>query len=359
MGDTEEKSRVSPGHGQLRVALWIFLTLSVFYIGLTRGRFLSTDEIHTYQATRSLWEHGTAAIESPEAYRGPDGRRYAIASSGLSIASLPLYGTAKLVESFCRNSGKQDWLKIFAGPVVERPGDRWGGEAGIFFVNLFNCFATAALVALFYCFSLQIGTSTRWALCAAAFLGLTSFVAPFSTGFFQHSSEALFLLAAFYFLFRDRETPDWRWRLCGGVSAALLIQFRFPAVVALPGLIFYNGIILWDPLPEGRRGIVEADKDPAPISAIRCCSCRDFRPSCTRSVCEIRHDPIDCGNYASLRSTNPLLHGLYGFLFSPGESIFLSRHCWFWPRGLAPSLPALSDRGLVHPRADRLLPLLL
>ncbi len=309
--------------GQLRVVLWIFLTLSVFYIGLTRGRFLSTDEIHVYQATRSLWEHGTTVIQSPEGYRGRGDHRYAVVNSGLSVASLPLYGVGKFVEGFCLNSGKQDWLKVFAGPVVERVGgDRWSGEAGIFFVNLFNCFATAALVALFYCFSLELGATTRWALSASGLLALTSYVAPFSTGFFQHSSEAFFLLAAFYFLFRDRQSPDWRWRLCAGLSAALLIQFRFPGVVALPALIFYHGIVLWNRSRQRSRG-----------TSAMAGTLRQAAPFAVALVFGFLLHALDqyakfgtvrsVGNYAALRNHNPLLVGLYAFLFSPGDSIFL------------------------------------
>lgn len=318
------KAAPAPGDWRhLRIALWIFLTFSVFYIGLTRGRFISTDEIDVYQATQSLWERGTAAIQSPEGTPGRAGQLFPVRNSGLSVAALPLYGFGKAVESVLRHCGREDWVKTFSGPVIERAGgDRWSGEPGIFFVNLFNCFVTALLCALFYCFSLQIGASTNWALLSTALLGLTSYIAPLSAGFFQHSSEALFLLAAFYFLFLDGQRADWRWRLLAGAMTALLLQFRFPAIVAVPGLLLYHCALVWRRRPEGAHGVAGLPamlRQIAPftgalaIGLILHAADQFAKFGTIRSV----------GPYATLGFHNPLLVGLYGFLFSPGDSIFL------------------------------------
>jgi Flp pilus assembly protein TadD len=318
-------NRIGPRAGDrrhLRIALWIFLTFSVLYIGLTRGRFQSTDEIGVYQATQSLWERGTAAIRSPEGVRGRGGQRFAVVNSGLSVAALPLYGIGKAVDTVSKMAGREDWSKVFAGPVIERAGgDRWGGEPEIFFVKLFNCFATALLCALFYCFSLEIGASTKWALLSTALLGLTTYVAPFSAGFFQHSSEALFLLAAFYFLFLDGQRADWRWRLLAGLATLLLLQFRYPAIMAVPSLLLYHGFLVWRRRPKGT------------IGATALATLRQVAPFIGALVLALVLHALDqfakfgtiwsVGNYASLRNHNPLLLGLYGFLFSPGDSIFL------------------------------------
>src|SRR5262249_39682016 len=118
----------------------------------------------------------------------------------------------------------------------------WSGDVAIFFVNLFNCFTTALLGVVFFAFSLRLGQSVRTALTVSLLLGLTSYVAPFSTGFFQHSSEALFLLWAFYFLFLDAQHPNWRTRALGGCAVGLMLLFRFPSFVSLPVLGIY---VLW------------------------------------------------------------------------------------------------------------------
>ncbi len=306
----------------LRVALWIFLSFLVLYVGLTRGRFISTDEIQVYQVTQSIWERGSLAISSPEAPRGRDGHRFAVVNSGISIAAVPLYAAGKAVEYVLKSVGGETLLSAFSGPVTERPGDRWGGEPGIFFVNLFNCFVTAAICALFYCFSRRLGCSVNGSLVSSILLGLTTYIAPFSTGFFQHSSEAFFLLAAFYFLFLDGQSPHWRWRLLGGLMAALLVQFRYPAVMAVPGLLFYHATLVW------RRRSPTA-LGSAPFSSLL----RQMAPFVGALVFAFVMHAADqlakfgtiwsVGNYATLRNHNPLLLGLYAFLFSPGDSIFL------------------------------------
>ncbi|MBI2820846.1 MAG: glycosyltransferase family 39 protein [Acidobacteria bacterium] len=309
---------------QARAALWIFLAFTFLYIGITRGHFVGTDEIAVYQTTRSLWEEGNLST-SPvnNTFVGRGGRYYAVYNAGQSIAALPLYGLGKILGRNLAEGGRDDWIETLAGPVIgENKEWRWGGEIEIFFVNLLNCFITGLLCALFYAFNLRLGAASRWSLASTALLGLTSFVAPFATGFLQHSSEALFLLWALYFLHSDAERPSRGSRAWAGVLAALMLVFRFPAVVALPGLSLYLLWNLWQRRPPGTnarnfpmRAFWQALPFAAPVAA---------GVALHMGINAIKFGTVSlAGKYGEASFSTPLLEGLYGLLLSPGESLFL------------------------------------
>ncbi len=321
MGARATPGEVSP-HG--RVALWLFLALSVFYVGITRGHFISSDEVGVYQQALSLWEQGTLStlIRLPSSFPGRNDRYYGVYNVGQSVAALPLYGLGKVLGQVLHRAGREDWVRTLAGPAIGPQGIRWGGELQIFFVNLFNCFTTALLCAVFLAFSLRLGASLRWALVSTALLGLTSYVAPFSTGFFQHSNEALFLLWAFYLLFSDAQRPDWKSRAWAGVAAGLMLQFRAPSFVALPGLGLYLLASVWRRRSPGltvKCYLSAALGQIVPFVALVAAS----------TVLHVAVNYIKlgtltvAGGYAQTPFSTPLLTGLYGFLLSPGESMFL------------------------------------
>ena len=306
-----------------RTAVWTFLAFLVLYVGVTRGHFIVTDEIAVYQATRSLWEEGNLSTGwMNNTFPGRNGRYYSVYSPGLSVASLPLYGLGKELGRGLKWAGRPDWIATFAGPSIGWEPSRWGGDIEIFFANLLNCFTTALLCAVFFAFSLRLGVSPRWSLVSTALLGLTSYVAPFSTGFLQHSSEALFLLWAFYFLFSNARRPDWRLCAWAGAMVALMLLFRFPSIVALPGLGLYLLCSVWQHRP--------ADRTPQSY----------FREALEQVVAFVvpvvvgiaLHVTVNylkfgtlslVGEYGELRFTTPLLKGLHGLLLSSGDSVFL------------------------------------
>lgn len=308
----------SPRAGRV---LWLFLAFLVLYVGVTRGHFIGTDEIAVYQATRSLWEEGNLSTgHINNTFRGRDGRFYGQYSAGQSVAALPLYALGTWLGRALDAAGLPDWKRTFAGPSIGTEPSRWGGDIEMFFVNLYNAIVTALLCAVFFAFSVRLGAAPRWSLASSTLLGLTSYVAPFSVGFLQHSSEALFLLSAFYFLFLDSREPSWRSRAWSGVMVALMLLFRFPSVVALPALA---GYLLWTTL---RRR--------PPDTAVA----RQFRDMLRQAlpliaggaagflghlaVNYIKFETI-WGFYNNEGFHTPLGTGLYAFLLSPGDSIFL------------------------------------
>jgi hypothetical protein len=309
---TIARRQTSPSAPYAALTVWLFLALLVFYFGLTRGHFWSTDEIAVFQQARSLWQRGDLAIAPiNNTVTGRGGKPYAPYGAGQSILALPLYGLGIMLHG----------TGMLAGPLVESgPDVRWGGEVEIFFVNLFNCLAIAGLVAVFFAFNLRLGVAPKWSLVSSLLLALTTHIAGFSTGFFQHGSEALCILWTFYFLFYDSKNPSPRSRALAGASAGIAAVVRVSTLSLLPVLTLY---LLWNALnhtPRAPRRLARVLRYSAafliPVAA-------GIALQATINDAKFGTFSIQ-GSYARLVPFNtPLDESLYGFLFSPGESIFL------------------------------------
>lgn len=308
-----------------RLAVWIFLSFLVLYIAVTRGHFWGTEEIAIYHQARSLWERGDLAVAPiRDTVLGRGGEYYAHCCVGQSVLALPFYGAGKGVRRLLEEGGSQDWVRTIAGPVIgDIPDRRWGGEVEIFFVNLFNTFVVAALCAVFFAFSMRLGAAPRWALAATILLGATSYVAGFSTSFLPHPAEALFLLWAFYFLFCDAQAPSRRLRLWAGVAAGVAAFVRVTAAVAFPTLGLY---LLWTVWRRRKPGCA-----PGLFLREALLQCLPFAAAVagglllTAAVNYLKFESFDpAGGFSHLqRFDAPLWLSLYGYLFSPGGSIFL------------------------------------
>ena len=78
-------------------------------------------------------------------------------------------------------------------------GDRgqWGGEVGIFVVDLFNVLLTPALCVLFYLCCLELGYDRRTSLASTLLLGLATGVVFQAQTYFDHNLVGAALLGAF------------------------------------------------------------------------------------------------------------------------------------------------------------------
>jgi hypothetical protein len=303
-----------------RQARLIFVAFSVIYVIATRGHFVGTMEISPYQTTRSLWEHGDMTVGwINDTYHGRGGNVYSQFSPGIQFATLPLYGLGKIVHKELSRTGDTKWTSALAGPSLGEEPRRWGGDIEIFFVDLFNAFVTALLCAVFFVFSVRLGTAPKWALIATSMLGLTTHVVVFSTGLLQHPSECLLLLLTFYLLFRDADKPDRRLRLWAGAVAGIMILFRMQSVIAIPFLGAYHLWGLWRHTPEGNEGKRWLLAVQRAVPTILC-----MIPGIALHlvVNYIRFESIT-GVYNNEGFGTPLWKGLYGLLLSPGMSIFV------------------------------------
>jgi hypothetical protein len=306
-----------------RIALWIFFGFLAFNIAFTRGHFYLTDEMQVFQQARGLWERGNLAVApNINTVRGRGGLYYAQYGIGQSVFALPFYAAGKSVRQFLESHHAGSWIRTFAGPVIGDPEKRWGGEVEIFFVNLFCAFVMAALLALFFRFNLRLGAAPRWAVVATVLIGLTTHLAGFGVEFLQHPAEALLLLLAFYLLFDDAERPSRRDRVLAGVCAGAMILVRASAVVLVPALAAY---LFWNAFRRSRAmefaaRILDASAGCLGFLAPVVCGI-----AVTMAVNDLKWGEFSySGSYGAFNSfDNSWLVSLYGFLFSPGQSIFL------------------------------------
>ncbi len=300
-----------------KIAAWLFAGFLALFVALTRGHFYLSDEVQVFQQTRSLWERGDLSVApNINTVRGRGGLYYAQYGVGQSVLALPFYAAGKTVHRLLDRAGAASWIQTFAGPVIGDPNFRWGGEVEIFFVNLFCAFVMAALVAVFYLFNLRLGAAPRWALISAVTVGLATHLTGFGVEFLQHPAEALFVLLAFYFLFEDSENPRARYRLLAGAMAGMLILVRASGVVLIPALTLYLFWNVYRRLHETARAVAGCALFLIPAA------CAIF---ITMWVNYVKWGQASfSGSYQAFNTfTNSWLVSIYGYLFSPGQSIFL------------------------------------
>jgi hypothetical protein len=308
-----------------RIAVRLAVTLALVYAMLGRGHFLSTDEVSVYQVMRSIWEEGNLAIAPGLAHSsiGRDGHAYAAYSTGQSLAALPLYGLGRSLDLALGAVGGGDWLLTLAGPVVGQGDMRWAGDVGILFVSYFNAFTVATLAAVFFAFALRLGATPGAALATSALLAFASYIAPFSTSFFQHPAEALFLLWAAYFLVTDAQRPDRRLRAAAGAMASLGLLFRLQAAVALPAFGLYLLWNVWRRTRAGDTASVRLAAAARQVLPFAIAVALGLGLHVLFNYLKSGRVTLVAGDYAHQHFDTPILRGLHGLLLSPGHSLLL------------------------------------
>jgi hypothetical protein len=298
--------------------LWLFLAWWAFFTLLTRGHFQATEEIAVYQEARSLWEQGRLDI-SPmiNSSRGPDGRWYASYGIGQSLLAAPLYGAGKLLHGLLAD--RNDWVRTFSGPISGDEAVRWAGDFEIFVVALFCPFVTALLCAQFFVFSLELGANLNASLLSTVLLGTSSYIAGFSSTFLPHSLEALILLRTFYLCFADAALPS-PWRRIGvGAWLGFGIIVRAQMLVLLPAVAAY---LLWNSWQRHRtsgRRVMGLIRECAPFAILAAGGV-----ATNAFVHYLKTGGVSfAGTYSQEDFSQPVLVSLYGFIVSPGKSVFL------------------------------------
>lgn len=308
--------RRRPGAARDRsIALLLAGTVALGLSILHRGHFLSSDEIGLFFQTRSLATSGSLAIpRAPNSYRGADGRVYSQYTLGQSLLAIPLFQIAHVAKPWLPRPVQT----AIAGPPTVLQGEPYPVGFEMFAVGLYAPLATGALAALFFLFERQLGASARAAAAASLLLAGCTHTAILSALFLQHTTEAIWILAAFSAWHRFRSDGRPRDLLLGSLFLATLPHIRVAAAVVAPALAGYLLFVLWE---RARRGRPVGAKDLALRVAL---------PAAASLVVYLAVNALKWGTPLD----SPMLkertvmqqdwtRSLAGFLLSPGTSVFV------------------------------------
>ncbi len=328
-----------------RIALTLFLAVSLIYVALSRGVFLYGDDILMYQVTESIIERGSFAVTSPHddgdnarAIPGEDGRGYAKYGIGLSLVAIPMYVVSDLaLEPLLPLQEVSDpWGNQRLGPIIY-------GTA------LTNALLGGGAVALFWLLARAIGYSRRTAFVLAMLLAFATPLTHYAATFLSEPLTMLALLAAVYGLARATKTVGdapcagpalvahrrWgavptqetsptsvalRWLALSGFAAGLALASRLAIAVPVLGLaVWFANLALGWGRRSWRDGLLPCLAWGTPI-VVWLAGIASYNWVRFGSVYETGY-----GNEAS-EFTTPVLTGLIGLLISPGKGIL-----WYSP----------------------------
>ncbi len=296
---------------------WLLAACTFLYTAFfVHGHFAGTDEVSVFEQTKSLYERGDFAVPpAVNTFQGKDGRIYAIFAVGQSVLAVPFYALGRIAERVLPES----WIQRLAGLDSRSGSVHWGGTLPHFTVGLYSPTICGLLVGLFYLFERRLGVSARTAALVSALLATTTYVSTMSVFFLQHMTEALLLLGGFYLFHSFRLEKRWNFLAAGSLVASSTLLVRIPGCLAVPAMVAYVISIL------RRRA---AEESPRAVLA-RAAWCLGI-PAALILAAHVGLNQWRFGTW--LRSpyvdqvtafTGSVYPGIYGFLLSPGGSIFV------------------------------------
>jgi hypothetical protein len=285
----------------------IFLVFSFLYLLTSSGRVRTVDEYMAFFETESIvLKHSTAvpqAVQLNYYYGKYDvrGEPHTPYPPGHPLFAAPWY--------------------LFGHYVLERlPGMPAGVsplilQASVCFSS--SCFAGATVALLFLIFC-GLGLEVTGAFLTAAMVGVATPVFAYSSWFFSEPVTTALLVAAAYFVFarhKDELIPTASAAI-GGALVGLAVFVR-PAH-ALAAIVFFAALLVRDRV----KGIVPA-LALGVCSALGLAALLIYNFHVYGNALEFGYPAVAEGGKRLNSFETSIFTGLFGFLFSPGKSIFL------------------------------------
>jgi dolichyl-phosphate-mannose-protein mannosyltransferase len=284
---------------------WLFAITFLVYFSTASGVLEFGDDWSMLQVTSSVVNHGRIDVPAgtPASVLGSQGRFYSKCGLGLSLLAMPFFVAGTRIASWTGNAAAD--------------GDRFKQATALTYIlTILGMLATALSVAFFFLCLRVMGFGARASSVAALALGLGTFAWYWALTFMTEPPTMLALLIAFYGHLRDGDRPSPAWLMIAGTALACALLLRVASVIVLPGFGLW---LLWEVRRSSGRVRTAAWRlvawiSPVAIGLVGVATYNFFRFGSF----------VDVGYGAP--STN--LHGttwvgLYGFLLSPGRSMFL------------------------------------
>ena len=313
----------SPSYRHL--ALWLFATFQFFYLLTSTGRVRTPDEYNTLYTTESLVLHGTTAV--PQAvtlnnfYGRLDvhGQPRAAYPPGQAIACAPWYAVGQYV------------LARLPG-VPHDPPHNDDTDLVVAFASCLSSATFAALTVTFFFLLLAgIGIPRGAALMATAMLGLATPIFAYSAWLFSEPlSAAIFTGVAWLLFVSKRGNPiSLQTAAIAGLILGLSALVRPTNVLTV--LVFAVALLGQGcPRFAPRLSALTWVKEALPTVIAFCAAAGVGVAILMAHNASLFGSPFAFGYPAAAEGAKrlnsfgtPILRGLYGFLFSPGKSIFI------------------------------------
>jgi hypothetical protein len=307
----------------------VFAAFQFFYLLGSTGRVHTPDEYNTLYTTESLVLRGSTAVPQAVHLHNFYGR---FDLHGLPRAAYPP-GQAALCTP---------WYALGQYVLSQLPGVP--AEDTDLVVGFSSCLSSATFSALavsfFFLLLVGIGISPRASLLATALLGLGTPIFAYSEWFFSEPLSVAVLMGVAWALFGCRHEPiTLRRSAVAGLVLGLATWVRPTNVLAIA--VFALAIIVRDGKPALRAATILCATSAIGVLALLIHNGLLFG-----SPLEFGYPAVAGG--VKIRNTfdTPLSMGLYGFLFSPGKSVFIFapplilagaglRRLWKLERGVA------------------------
>jgi hypothetical protein len=293
-------------HSSRRIAVWLFAAFQFFYLLTSTGRVRTPDEYNTLYTTESLVLRGSTAV--PQAvqlhnfYGRYDlhGQPRAAYPPGQALLCAPWYALGQYLLARLPGVPADDTDLVVA-----------------FSSSLSSATFSALTVTLFFLLLTGIGIPARPALLASAMVGLGTPVFAYSGWLFSEPiSAAVFVGVALLLFGRGPDPITMRTASIAGLVLGLGTIVRPTNVLAIP--VFAVAILVRDGKPALRVASALCTASAVGVAALL-----SYNALLFGGPFEFAYPATAEGAKPLNTFDTPLVKGLYGFLLSPGKSVFI------------------------------------
>jgi len=293
-------------HSPRRIAVWLFASFQFFYLLTSTGRVRTSDEYNTLYTTESLvLRHSTAVPQAPQLHNfygryDVHGQPRAAYPPGQALLCTPWYALGQYVLARLPGVPVDDLDLIVA-----------------FSSCLSSATFSALTVTLFFLLLTGIGISAGAARFAAVMVGIGTPIFAYSGWLFSEPITAAVFVGVTLLLFGRGPHPiSLRSALGAGLLLGLATLVRPTNVLAIP--VFAIAVVVRDGKPALRSAFLMCAASGLGVAVLLVHNALLFGGPFAFGY------PAAAEGAKSLNSFDtPLLKGLYGFLLSPGKSVFV------------------------------------
>jgi len=297
------------------------------------GHIYSPDEELMFRTTQSLVEKQSFAVEPlPTTFgtkTGIDEKEYAQYGIGQPILVIPFYLTGKVLVNILPENTKE----LFVLNTTQYHSQTKDEFVLRFAVSLFNQFITALTCVALFSFLFLITKDKQASILVTVLYGLSTLAVVQSKTFFSESLTTLLVLLAFWAIKKSTVTDLNRYLILAGILSGYSILTRLDSVVSLPPLFIFLILEIYYVYKE------QIKRHPNfsellnhyfnPVIFLK--FILFILPIVLQILLILFLNKVRYGSFLStgyedqregVKFSNPLIDGLYGYLFSIGKGLF-------------------------------------